>query len=897
MIEPIHILYIDDNPLDRELVRDVLEKEHGGFRVAEATSRTEFEAQLAKADYDLVLSDFNILGFEGLQVLDTVRAKNPRVPVIIVTGTGSEEVAAEAMKRGAADYVIKSTRHIQRLPHTIQAAIEKKQMEDEHKRAEEALRRSEAQLSNAMKIAMLGYWEYDVAEDTFTFNDHFYAIFRTSVEQVGGYILSPARYAELFLHPDDMPLVAAEVKKAIETTDPHYSRQLEHRIIYADGEIGYISVRFFVVKDDQGRTIKTFGANQDITERKRAEQALRESESKYRTLVENIPQKIFTKDRDSVYVSCNENFARDLGIKPDQIVGKTDYDFFPQELADKYRMDDQRIMEKGQTEEIEDKYLQAGQEVLVQTVKTPIRQEDGRVTGTLGVFWDITARKQAEEERNRLTVQVREQARQIEKVLATVPAGVLLLDAEGRVLRTNPVAEKDLVALAGVKEGAVLSHLGDRPLENLLTSPPTKGLWHEVKMAERTFEVIARPVENGPEPEYWVMVVNDVTQEREFRAQLEQQEQLAAVGQLAAGIAHDFNNILAVIVLYTHLELRIPELPERLRERLETIAEQANRATDLIQQILDFSRRAMLERRPMDLLPFMKEIVKLLERTIPEHIEIGLSCGADEYTVHADPTRIQQMVMNLAVNARDAMPDGGRLSIGLERVAVEPGLSPLLPEMEAGEWVKVTVSDSGRGVPTDVLPHIFEPFFTTKEPGEGTGLGLAQVYGIVGQHGGRIGVETQLGKGTTFIIYLPALMVRPDEPSLPDVVAMPQGRGQLVLVVEDEETLRAALAASLEQLNYRVLAAANGEQALAVREREGEEIALVLSDVVMPVMGGIALFHALKQRAWDIPMILMTGHAMGKELEALREQGLAAWLPKPPSLERLAQAIDSALSK
>jgi PAS domain S-box-containing protein len=415
MSEPIHILYVDDYPLDRELVRDALEKERGGFRVTEATSRADFETRLAEGDYDLVLSDFNILGFEGLHVLDAVRAKNPRVPVIIVTGTGSEEVAVEAMKRGAADYVIKTTRHIQRLPHMIQAVVEKKHMEDEHKRAEEALRHSEAQLSNAMKIAMLGYWEYDVAENLFTFNDHFYSIFRTSAEQVGGYKLSPARYAELFLHPDDVSVVAVEIKKALETTDPHYSRQLEHRIIYADGEIGYISVRFFVVKDNQGRTIKTFGANQDITERKRAEQALRESESKYRTLVENIPQKIFTKDRELVYVSCNENFARDLGIRPDQCAGKTDYDFFPRELADKYRADDKRIMEAGQTEDLEEKYLQAGQEVWVQTIKTPIRQEDGRVSGILGVFWDITERKRAEAEREKLQAQLL-QAQKMESV-------------------------------------------------------------------------------------------------------------------------------------------------------------------------------------------------------------------------------------------------------------------------------------------------------------------------------------------------------------------------------------------------------------------------------------------------------------------------------------------------
>ncbi len=415
MSEPIHILYVDDCPFDRELVRDALEKEHCGFRVTEAISRADFEMRLAEGDYDLVLSDFNILGFEGLQVLKTVHSKNPDLPVIIVTGTGSEEVAVEAIKSGAADYVIKTAKHILRLPHTIHAAMKKQQMEDERKRAQEALRYSEAQLSDAMKIAMLGYWEYDVAEDLFTFNDHFYAIFRTSAAHVGGYKLSPARYAELFLHPDDAPIVAAETKKALEASDSQYNRQFEHRIIYADGEIGYIFVRLFIVKDNQGRTIKTYGANQDITERKRSEEALRESESKYRTLVENIPQKIFYKNRDLVYVSCNEKYSNDLGIRPDQIAGKTDYDFFPSKLVDKYRADDKRIMETGLTEEFEEKYLQAGQECLVQTIKTPIRQKDGTIIGILGVSWDITERKRAEAEREKLQAQLN-QAQKIESI-------------------------------------------------------------------------------------------------------------------------------------------------------------------------------------------------------------------------------------------------------------------------------------------------------------------------------------------------------------------------------------------------------------------------------------------------------------------------------------------------
>ncbi|MEE8391814.1 MAG: ATP-binding protein [Anaerolineae bacterium] len=520
----------------------------------------------------------------------------------------------------------------------------------------------------------------------------------------------------------------------------------------------------------------------------------------------------------------------------------------------------------------------------------------------LQVATDITERKQAEEERERLLAQIQEQARQVQQIIVTVPEGVFLLDADGRVVLANPVAEQILLLLSDAKVGDTLTRLGDRPLAELLTSPP-QGLWHEVKADERTFEVIARPMENGPEPEDWVLVINDVTREREIQQRIQQQERLAAVGQLAAGIAHDFNNVMATIVLYAQMTARTEGLSATIRERMATINQQAQHATKLTQQILDFARRAVLERRPMDLLLLLKEQVELLERTVPESIGIKLDYGSDDYTVHADPTRMQQMVMNLAVNARDAMPEGGSLRIGLERIRIEGRKAAPLPEMEPGEWVQVTVSDTGIGIPPDVLPRIYEPFFTTRAP-LGSGLGLAQVHGIVAQHEGYIDVKTQLGQGTTFIIYLPALLVhQPETPTRP-AARLAKGEGQTILVVEDNAATRQALAESLELLDYQVLEASNGQQALTIFEQHTDkashdagQIALVLSDVVMPGMGGIALFHTLREKCPRVQMVLLTGHPMEDELENLRAQGLSGWLLKPPSLEQLAEVVARALGE
>ncbi len=485
-----------------------------------------------------------------------------------------------------------------------------------------------------------------------------------------------------------------------------------------------------------------------------------------------------------------------------------------------------------------------------------------------------------------LLSQIQAQARQVQDIIDTVPEGVLLLSARGWILLANPVAESLFESL-GMDINAQLTHFGNRSLTELFTSPP-QGLRHEAMVDERIFEIIARPIANGPEPEQWVLVIHEATQERAARQQLERQERLASLGQLAAGIAHDFNNILASIVLYSQLSLRMLNLSPQLRERLNVIVEQAHRAADLVDQILDFGRQAVLDRQPVDLAALLTEQVKLWERTFPETIRITLTYGAEAYSVNADQTRMQQMFMNLALNARDAMPEGGELRINLERrylADVEP----------PGEWIRVEVSDTGTGIPEEILPHIYDPFFTTKEPGKGSGMGLAQVYGIVLSHDGHIDVKTQVGAGTTFSIYLPALQIEPAAPVL-ESEALAFGHGETILVVEDNPTARAAIVAALEMLQYHPLEAANGKEALDIVTQHSDEIALILSDLVMPEMGGKALAATLRQQTPHIRLVVMSGHPLGTEVESLRAAGIVGWVQKPPDLQALSEALAQALA-
>jgi two-component system cell cycle sensor histidine kinase/response regulator CckA len=517
-------------------------------------------------------------------------------------------------------------------------------------------------------------------------------------------------------------------------------------------------------------------------------------------------------------------------------------------------------------------------------------------------------------ERLGLLEKIRQQAQQMQQIMDTVPEGVLLLDSVGQILLSNPLGTRYLAALTDAQEGDALTHLGDRSLGELLATPPA-GHRHEVTANGQVFQILAQPVETAfpsgtPPPgpaEGWVLIIRDVTQQREVERRIQQQERLASVGQLAAGIAHDFKNILATIILYSQIAIQADGLSARDREHVATISQQARHATRLIEQILDFSHRADLERRPLDLRLFLSEQVKLLQRTLPESIEVKLSYEPGQHTVNADPTRLQQAITNLAVNARDAMPGGGTLHIALERITVRPGELPPLPEMTvegavADEWVQVTISDTGKGIPPDALPHIFDPFYTTKPPGEGAGLGLAQVHGIVGQHDGHIDVRTQLNHGTTFIIYLPALRQDSSESrvvgSLQEPLILPHGHRETILVVEDDSIVKRVLARSLEDLNYQVLTAENGSKALELLERH-KEIALVLSDVVMPKMGGIPLLHAMKERGLQVGMVMLTGHPLDEELDELRAEETASllvdWLAKPVRLEQLAGAVDRAL--
>jgi len=497
-----------------------------------------------------------------------------------------------------------------------------------------------------------------------------------------------------------------------------------------------------------------------------------------------------------------------------------------------------------------------------------------------------------------LLAQSQRQAQQVQQIIRAVPEGVILLSFDYEIILSNPAANSYLEILGEPAHGEPLNSLGNRSIEDILEKPP-EGLWHELLVEHqsnpRYFEALARPLSTLYPLEGWVLVIREVTQEREVQQRIQQQERLAAVGQLAAGIAHDFNNIMVPIVLYAEMMQESEALADDLKERVEIILQQSHRAASLTQQILDFSRRSMIESIPLNLKPFLKEMKRLLERTLPENIHINLKIKVDEPVILADLTRMQQVFFNLALNAKDAMPEGGELSFVLDSIETTTDDHPPLPDMPPHKWIRIHVSDNGTGIPEEDLPHIFEPFFTTKDPDKGSGLGLAQVYGIIKQHNGYIDVESLMDSGAHFVIYMPEYTKEAVYVPKPINSSM-SGSGEKVLIVEDDKAVRDAVAEVLTSLNYSCIKAESSMSAIDIYRKSWKEIAIVLSDLVMPGLGGLELLKRLQEINPEVKMVVMSGYPLAENEGIREEHAVAAWIQKPVQVQSVSEAVQTAIA-
>ena len=487
-----------------------------------------------------------------------------------------------------------------------------------------------------------------------------------------------------------------------------------------------------------------------------------------------------------------------------------------------------------------------------------------------------------------------------ELLIEDIDTGLILVTEERKITMVNSSGEEYVELLFKFGKDGRIEKIYNFDAEDLFTDDE-ESLYREIELSTPRRRILALRVlrvREKLENERWIVKIDDLTEQRLISEKVELQSRLAAVGQLTAGIAHDFNNILTPIIGWAQILGLRKDLPEDVIRTIEMIKNQGDRAANLIKQILDFSRRSISERRKINIAPLVKEIVKLLERTIPEDIKIELRCISGDLVAEIDVTAFQQVITNIAVNARDAMPGGGKFIIELDKAVFSKDSEKPFKDMRDGEWIVLRFRDTGEGIAPSVLPHVFEPFFTTKGRDRGTGLGLSQVYGIVKQHGGYIDVESEVGVGTLFTIYLPAASSEGSLDIIPETVRkVEKGKGEFIMIVEDEDSVRQSLKEMLINLGYRVIEAVDGKDGLNKYKQNKGKIKLVLTDWVMPGMSGADFIKRLRKIDAEVKIGVLTGYPIGKNLGTDQNLGVDRWMKKPVDIKELSKILRDLLGK
>lgn len=724
----------------------------------------------------------------------------------------------------------------------------------ERNSAERALRESEATLKGVLRATPLGVGLMKDHRVIAWVNDGLCKISGHSADELVG------RSARTLYETDD------EYERVGRVKYPQIEARgwgtVESRWKRKDGEVIEVFLSSAAVEPGNLAAGVVFAAV-DITDRKRAERALVESEEKYRALVDRAPIGILSVDTEGRILEVNRKLLEILGSPDADSTREINMFTFPLLVEAGISEVFQRCVREERSFEAERPYVSKwGKQVHFRVLLEPIRDSEGTVRGCQAVVEDITEQKRAEAE----LVASEEKLRLI---IDSSPVGIGIA-VDGRYAYVNPAfvrifGYESANEIVGVTVGSFAIPEDAERIRDLVA-----GVAAEAQSQPHFQATNVRKDGSKWSGEGWItniqyegkpaslLFVTDVTEARSLRSQLLHAQKMEAVGTLAGGIAHDFNNLLSVVLGYSELLLadKSPDDPEY--EDLMRIANTARNGADLVQRILTFSRKVETRPRPVNLNSIVKQAEQLLRRTIPRIIELELGLGTDLKIVNADPGQIEQVLLNLALNAKDAMPDGGRLVIETANVAVGEEFCKTHLGAVPGEYVMIKVTDTGPGIESHVLEHIFEPFYTTKGVGEGSGLGLAMVYGIVTGHGGYIECHSTLGSGTTFVMHFPVLHVE-EQPRVQVPQSQPEGGKETILVVDDEDFIRELCRRILSRAGYKVLVASNGREALEIYKQRQNEIGLVILDLIMPVMeGGQCLDHLIEINS-QVKVLIATG--------------------------------------
>ncbi len=763
------------------------------------------------------------------------------------------------------------------------------------KRAEKAMVASEAALKEAQHLAHIGSSMWDARTDKTSWSDELY--------QIVGWdpALSPPTHAERkkIYTPESFAILDRAAKRALAAGEP-YDLQLD--IIRPNGDRRHVHVRGTCTRDQNGVITGLRGTMQDITERKQLEQ----KQAELAAIVNSSDDAIIGKSLTGIITSWNRGAEKIFGYSAAEAIGRPLLMLIP---ADRHHEETDVLEKIGRGEAVEHyetmRVRKDGRQIYISATISPLRDARGLVIGASKIARDITLSKQAK-------LELMWKTAFLEAQVDSALDGILVVDDRTKRILQN----RKLFQLFKVPEAIARDDDDDKLLQHVLgrvkapekfservaqlyAHPDAVGR-DEIELVDGTIlDRYSSPVRDKAGRYYGrIWTFRDITEQRALEVQYRQSQKMEAFGQLAGGVAHDFNNLLGIIVLYVGILKSEEKLPPPVLEHAGEIEKAAQSAANLTRQLLLFSRQHALQAQNLDLNAVVDNITKLLQRTLGEQFEIQFKRPDHPLIIHADAGMMEQILLNLTVNARDAMPRGGQIVVATVAVELDEVLAAQIHRARPGPFVCLSVTDTGTGIPPEILPRIFEPFFTTKEVGKGTGLGLATVFGIVQQHKGWINVLSEPGRGTTFQIYLPQQKEAPAPNSAAAQLPLVVGGHETILLVEDEVALRTSTHLYLTRLGYRVLTAETGVAALNIWRQHHDEISLVLTDLVMPCgMTGKELGACLLADHPRLKIIFTSGYC-GNTLsqDFVLETGVN-FLVKPFSCQQLAKIVRDNLDK
>ncbi|MDM9384227.1 PAS domain S-box protein [Chlorogloeopsis sp. ULAP01] len=760
----------------------------------------------------------------------------------------------------------------------------------DRKQSEEALKQSEARYRTLAEAIPQMIWVADADGFSYDFNEQFQTYLGMTIEEIRGHGWLSA------VHPAHVQSVMTLWQEALQNSTPY---NVEYRLRRADGVYRWHLVRALPMRDSENQVVAWIGSCTDVNDLKQAEDELKKMSAALSNAVEGISQ----LDVQGRYMMVNQAYANAVGYQPEEMIGMAWQQTVHPEDIEMVMSAYQQILSAGKVE-VEARGIRKDSSIFYkQLTMIPTLNKHKQFVGHYCFMKDISERQAALRERKQAEQKIREQA----ALLDITTDAIFVRDLSYRILYWNSGAERLYGWLAAEVIGRNCCEFLYKQIspqtEEAFRTVVEQGEWQGElnQLAKSGQEIIAQTRwtlmrDEAGKPKSILSVDTDITEKKQLQAQFYRAQRLESLGTLASGIAHDLNNILTPIIAVAQLlPLKVPNLDGQNRQLLKILEDNSKRGADLVKQITAFARGAEGRRIPLQPRHLLKEIEQVVKSTFPKSIEICIHIPTSNlWTILADPTQIHQVLMNLCVNARDAMANGGTLSLSAKNFHVDENYARMNLEAKAGNYVLVTVSDTGCGIPPDLLERIFEPFFTTKEPGKGTGLGLSTVIGIIKNHGGFVSVYSEVGKGSQFKLFLSAINTSTTQEAN-DSQAV-RGNGELILVVDDEKFIRDIAKTSLEEFGYRVLIASDGIEAFSLYAQHKDEISLVLMDIQMPSIDGFQAIRILQQINPSVKIIVISGLTSNHKLLEASSIHVQAFLPKPYTIKELLDTINDVLS-